>query len=80
MAVFPAWSKPWVNRMLIMATKVIYFECGTKIFQLHGVAVPRIKWVLYALYIMGNQSAVTTLDPKLQFSPDSRRRWRRKHR
>lgn len=79
-AVFPAWSKDWVNKMLIMATKLIYFEVGSKIFQLHGVAVPGIKWGLYAVYIVGSQPVLAPVHPKLQFSPASRRRWRRKQR
>lgn len=77
-AIFPAWSKAWVNKLLMLATKIIYFESGTRIFQLYGKAVPGIRWGLYAVYILGWQMIPTTVHPKLQFSPASRRRWRRR--
>lgn len=77
-AVMPAWySQPWVRSLLQHAERSIYYEVGTRIFQLGDKASGGIRWGLYVLYIniqvpVFAESQVTT------WSASSRRRYRRR--
>ena len=50
--VLPAWhSKVWVQKLLKAAVKTIYFEVGSRIFELSGRPVGGIRWGLYVLLV-----------------------------
>lgn len=77
-AVFPSWeSKDWVKQLTFMASKVIYFEIGSRIFELWGKPVGGIKWGLYAVLIQPVHGQPVSVG-SISWSPAARRRWRRK--
>ena len=77
-AIFPAWlSKPWVQELLSAARKIIYFEIGSKVFEIGGKPVPGIRWGLYVALIVPNDTRQVA---SVSWSAASRRRWRRKQR
>lgn len=80
--IFPAWdSKVWVKQLLDKAQKLMYFEAGSRIFELAGRPQGGIRWGLYAIYIdastVGQQVNSVEITP-WSWSKASRRRWRRK--
>jgi hypothetical protein len=79
-AVFPAWhSKTWVQQLLLAACKVMYFEVGSRVFELGGKPVQGIKWGLFAALIV--PSPVPDLPAEVgsvSCTPAAKRRWRRK--
>lgn len=82
----PAWdSKPWVQTLLQWSSKVMFFETGTRFFELAGKPAGGIRWGIYAMYIPATrllEQAVQhiTSQPTVaswSWSKSSRRRWRR---
>ena len=47
----PAWSKPWVKRLVGMAARRVYIEKGTRLFEVEGKACPGTLWGMWALRI-----------------------------
>ena len=50
-AICPAWNKPWVRKLVGMASRKFYFERGTKLFEFQGIIIRGIPWGLWALRI-----------------------------
>lgn len=76
-AVLPAWqSQQWVQNLLVVAKRTIYFEVGSKIFELGGKPVNGIKWGLYVLLIVV-PTPTCVADYVPVWSSSSRRRYRR---
>ena len=44
MAVFPAWSKVWVQKLLSMSTRRLYYESGSRVFQNNGKNANNTIW------------------------------------
>ena len=77
-AIFPAWhSQPWVKALLSASVKMIYYEVGTKIFELGDKAVGGIRWGLYVTMIVTPQR-IHQVQQVPTWSSSSRRRYRRK--
>ena len=49
--VCPAWSKEWVQQVVGMASKRIYFEKGVRMFEVDGRPAPNTLWGVWALRI-----------------------------
>ena len=47
----PAWGKHWVRRLVALSSQRIYFEKGSRVFELDGKVAPGIPWGLWALKI-----------------------------
>ena len=47
----PAWRKPWVRRLLGMASRRIFYEQGTHLFELNAGPTQGIPWGVWALRI-----------------------------
>jgi hypothetical protein len=70
--VLPAWdSQGWVEQLLEAAERIIYYEVGSKIFELGGRPVGGVRWGVYVVKIRGRADH----EP---WGPSSRRRYRRK--
>lgn len=48
-AICPAWSKEWVQKLVCAANSRIYFEQGARMFEKNGVPVPNTLWGMWAL-------------------------------
>lgn len=74
-AIFPCWhSKRWVQDLLYAADKIMYFESGSRVFEIGGKPTGGIRWGLYAALIHPGHAEVATVS----WSKSARRRWRRK--
>ena len=50
--VVPAWhSKGWVHELVKAATKVVYIDKGSRVFEWEGKVVGRLKWGLFVLLV-----------------------------
>lgn len=79
-AVFPAWhSQSWVQNLLRAAVKTIYFEVGSKVFELGDKKpVGGIRWGLYIVLVVNDiQSVQCEVFQCATWSASSRRRYRR---
>ena len=47
----PAWSKPWVQQLVGMASKKFYYEQGVRVFEKDGKPCPNTLWGMWALRI-----------------------------
>lgn len=80
----PAWhSKAWVQQLLKLTQRVMYFEAGSRLFEFGGRTVPGTRWGTYAMYIPGKilidqgvqQVQAKPMEP--MWSKAAKRRWRR---
>ena len=50
-AICPGWAKPWVKNLVSMASRKVYFEQGTRLFELNGKPMAGTFWGTWALRI-----------------------------
>ena len=63
--IVPYWpDKPWVQDLLSVAQRWIFFEKGESLFELGGKPVGGIRWPVYALLIKGKGQAKNNAQKK----------------
>jgi hypothetical protein len=79
LVIMPAWSsKKWQWTILAWSRKVIYFERGTRIFEVDGHPCQGIRWPLYACYVPQEAFDVQVNQVMQQVGPSARRKMRRR--
>ena len=51
MCILPAWTKEWVQTLVGVAIERIYFQGGSRIFELNGKPAPNTLWGVWAVKI-----------------------------
>ena len=73
--VLPAWSKGWVQTLVGMADKKVYFEGGSRMFEVGDRPASNTRWGIWAIKIRAGPRPTFSKDavyPKTIFIP----RWR----
>ena len=49
--ILPAWTKPWVQKIVGMGEKRMYFQEGVRMFEDKGGVCPGTRWGIWAIWI-----------------------------